>query len=897
MTIRNLQFLLQPRSVVVIGASDRPHSVGGTVYRNMLKGGFKGPIWPVNTRHKEVAGTPCFKLVSDLPQTPDLAIVCTPAPTIPDLISELATLGTRAAIVLTAGLDEARTPDGRSVMSAMLDAARPALLRILGPNCVGLLVPGIGLNASFAHAQALSGQIAFVSQSGALTTAMLDWARDRDIGFTHFISLGNSADVDFGDLLNYLATDAQTRAILLYIESISAARKFMSAARRAARNKPVIVVKSGRVPEAAKAAASHTGALVGSDAIYDTAFQRAGLLRVDSTRELFDAAETLARLRPPVGDRLLIVSNGGGPAVMALDALIRLGGQLAELDTATLTRLDAVLSKTWSHANPVDLIGDAPVERYISALDALLTAPTADALLLIHAPTAIVSPTNIARACAPILGRSPIPTLVCWMGGPAVRKAKSVFDHARLAAYETPEEAVGAFMQLVRYRRNQELLMQTPLSMAESLRPDIDGALRVINSALDAGRTLLSEAESKAVLVAYEIPVVETRIVLSPDPAAPALEAAANQLGFPLAVKIVSPQISHKSDVGGVALDIETLVQLRDAARAMVDRCRQQRPDAELAGFSVQRMVQRGDGVELIAGIASDPTFGPVVMFGRGGTAVELIDDKALALPPLNLLLARELIARTRVSRVLHGYRNHQPVNLDAVALTLVKLAQLATDLAQVAEVDINPLLADASGVIALDARIRVQRAVAAGVSRLAIRPYPRELEERTVCRGRSILLRPIRPEDEPQHREFLARVSPEDLRARFFHAVNVLPHSQLASFTQIDYDREMAFIAVDDLGPGDPRTLGVSRSSADPDGEQAEFAVLVQSDQQGLGLGATLLNKMIRYCRSRGIRRLVGETLADNRRMLALAQACDFDVIPTEAGSVRLILDLQSGH
>lgn len=893
MTTRNLQFLLQPRSIAVVGASDRPRSVGATVFNNLRSGGFSGEIWPVNLRHAEVGGVPAFARVTDLPGAPDLAVLCTPAPAIPGIISDLAAIGTRAAIVLTAGLDATLTPDGRTVTVAMLEAARPALLRILGPNCVGLLVPDLGLNASFAHAPARPGRIAFLSQSGALTTALLDWARDRAIGFSHFISLGNSADVDFGDLLDYLATDPKTDAVMLYMESLTAARKFMSAARRAARNKPVIVVKSGRVAEAAKAAASHTGALAGADAIYDAAFRRAGLLRVNSTRELFDAAETLARLRRPAGARLLIVSNGGGPAVMAVDALIRSGGQLAQLDAATVAQLDAVLPGTWSRANPIDLIGDAPVERYTAALNIVLANPCADALLLIHAPTAIIPPTEIARACAPLLARAPIPILSSWMGGPAVREARFIFNDAGLATYSTPEEGVGAFMHLVQFLCNQELLMQVPPSLAETLRADIPRARQIIDAALHAGRTELSEPEAKDVLSAYQIPVVATRVVRGVDPASDQLTQVALELGFPLVLKILSPQISHKSDVGGVVLDLNSMEQLRAAAAAMIDRCRNARPDAVLEGFTLQPMIRRSDSIELIAGIATDAVFGPVILFGQGGTTVELLDDTALALPPLNLLLANALIARTRISRLLPGYRGRAPIDVQAVAVTLMKLGQLAADLTSVVELDINPLVASPRGVVALDARIKLIRTDDISAARMVIRPYPRELEERIVLRDRSILLRPIRPEDAPRHQDFLARVSPQDLRMRFFYTVRQLPPNQLASLTQIDYDREMVFIALDDHEPSAVRTIGAARACADPDGESAEFALLVQSDQQHQGLGAVLLNKLIRYCRNRGIKQLTGEMLAQNAAMMALAKDCGFKADLSQGGVIRLSLSL----
>lgn len=883
MSSRNLEYLLAPRSVALIGASDRPHSVGATVMRNLLEGGFDGPIWPVNVRRQTVAGQRAFPNVASLPEPPDLAVLCTRAATIPRLITELGERGTRAAVVITAGL-EATAPGGGTLDAAMLNAARPFTLRILGPNCVGLLQPRIGLNASFAHARALPGNLAFIAQSGALTTAMLDWARTAQIGFSCFISLGNMADVDFGDLLDYLSHEPHTRAILLYVEAITSARKFMSAARAAARNKPVIVVKAGRRAEGAKAAASHTGALAGADDVYDAAFRRAGMLRVNTTRELFAAAETLARMKPLTGERLAIVSNGGGPAVMATDSLIEGTGELASLSAQTLAALDEVLPPNWSHGNPIDIVGDAPTERYVQTLRHVLADPNVDATLLIHAPTAIVPPEEVARASADLLASSSRPSLTCWMGGRAVQEAKRVCAAAGVPTYSTPEEAVGAFLQAVSYRRNQRQLLEVPSSIPESFVPRKDEARNILRKALREGRSLLTEPEAKDVLAAYCIPVVTTRIARTVQEA----REHAAQLGFPVALKILSPEITHKSDVGGVALDIASGEQLEDAAALMLSRCRERMPSARITGFTVQPMIRRDAARELIAGITVDPTFGPVILFGQGGIEVEVADDKSIALPPLNTALAAELISRTRIRRLLPAYRNRPPVNMRALELALVQIAQLAVDHAEIAELDVNPLLADGRGVIALDARIRVADVIVPAADRLAIRPYPAELEETVDFGGRPVLLRPIRPEDLPQHREFLSRVTPEDMRTRFFGLVRQLPDIELAYLTQIDYERAMAFIA-EARTNGTRETLGVARAHADPDNVTAEFAILVRSDLKGHGLGSILLAKLIRYCRERGIQWITGEVLADNVRMLDLAMAHGFRVEPSREGAVRV--------
>ena len=883
--------MLRPRSVAVIGASDRPNSVGATVIRNVLEGGFDGPVWPVNLRHSVVAGQKAYRTVDKLPEPADLAVICTPPQTVPGLVAELGTSGTRAAAVLTAGLDDEHLDDGRTATQAMLDAARPHCLRLLGPNCVGLLVPGIGLNASFAHVNARPGELAFISQSGALTTAMLDWARANQVGFSHFLSLGNSADVDFGDLIDYLASDPDTRAILLYMEAVSSARKFMSAARAAARNKPVIVVKAGRSPVAAQAAASHTGALAGSDDVYDAAFRRAGMLRVDTTRALFDAAETVARIHGVEGDRLIIMSNGGGPGVMATDALIRGGGRLATLTPETIGALDAVLPPTWSRGNPVDIIGDAPAERYPAALEPLLEQGDADAVLLIHAPTAIVPAEAVARDCAPLFARKRRPVLVCWMGADAVTMADHMFARAGLPTFATPEEAVNGFLQLAAYHRNQMQLLETPPSVAEDFEPDPAAARAVVETVLAQERGLLTEPESKSVLAAYGIPVVETRLAASPEE----LPGIAEELGYPVALKIVSPDITHKTDIGGVVLDISTPELLLAAAEAILARARNRRPEARIEGLAVQRMIEHDDAHELIAGVATDATFGPVLLFGQGGTAVETIADRAIALPPLNMALAAELVGRTRVARLLDGIRGRPAPDRRGIELTLVKLSQLISDLPEVVELDINPLLAHAHGVVALDARVRVERAATKGTQRFAIRPYPKHLETTIEFEGRSLLLRPIRPEDRPRHETFLAKNTPADMHARFFRMVRQLPASEMARFTQIDYEREMAFIAVGENEQGVEETLGVARAHADPDNVEAEFAIIVRSDLKGKGLGSALLMKLIDYCRQRGTQRLIGEAFADNDRMLKLARECGFRVTGRHEGIVDLALDLQA--
>jgi acetyltransferase len=892
MSVRNLQYLFNPRSVAVIGASERPHSVGATVLSNLLAGGFHGPVYAVNPKYRTLSGLQVYPDVSALPTAPELAVICTPAATVPKVMAALGACGTQAAIVLSAGLGGASGETGNTLRQAMLDAARPTLTRILGPNCIGLLVPSIGLNASFAHTGALPGRTAFVSQSGALVTGVLDWAKSRGIGFSRFISLGESADVDFGDVLDFLAGDMHTQSILLYMEDVRHARKFMSAARAAARSKPTVVLKSGRVAQGARAAASHSGALAGTDQVYDAAIRRAGMLRVLSTEELFDAAETLAHARRGRGERLAILTNGGGPGVMATDELVCGGGMPATLGADTLARLDALLPMSWPHANPVDIIGDAPAERYRDALRVLLEAPEVDALLLIHCPSAIVASADIARLLAPLARDSSRNVFGCWLGGEALAEARRIWADAGLPAYDTPEDAVRAFLQVVRYRRNQQQLMRVPPAAPPGREADRGAARELVRAALAAGREMLSEPESKSLLAAYGIPVVETRSVGTVDEA----EQAAHAIGYPVALKILSPDVTHKTEVGGVALDLRDGAAVQDAARAMRQRLAALRPGSRFAGYTVQAMARRPDAVELIAGATTDPVFGPVIVFGSGGIAVDIIADRALALPPLDMVLARELVGRTRAAKLLAGYRNRPPANMDAVCAVLIRIAQLVADIAEIADIDINPLLADHAGVIALDARVRVLPAGHANpFDRLAIRPYPGQLERTVAWHGQPLTVRPIRPEDAPAHVAFFARLTPEDIRLRMFVGLRELSPAQLARFTQIDYDREMAFIATRTGPDGTQETLGVARAVADPDNVRAEFAVTVRSDLKGQGLGKLLMRTLIDYCRSRGTRELVGEALAGNSGILRLTAGLGFTrkSLPGEEDIISMCLAL----
>jgi acetyltransferase len=891
MSIRNLDPLFDPRSVAVFGASRRHESVGGIVLRNLRSAGFAGPVHAVNPNGGEIDGVATFASIAELPEVPDLAVICTPPETIPKLIAQLGAAGTRAAIVVTAGL-------GAALTQQMLDAAKPYLLRILGPNCIGLMSPRQKLNATFAQTDARAGELAFVTQSGALLTAMLDWANTRGIGFSRLVSLGERADVDLGDMLDYLASDPHTRAILLYVESIEAPRKFMSAARAAARNKPVIIVKAGRAGAGMHAAASHTGALAGSDIVIDAAIRRAGMLRVDTLQDLFMAAETLTHFRANRSETLTLMTNGGGAGVMAADAAGLSGVALTELSPDTLAKLDALLPPTWSHGNPIDIIGDAPIERYVGTLEALLDDASTGAVLFMHAPTAIVPSLQIAKACAPLAAREPRRVMSCWLGDASVAEARQVFRDAGVAGYTTPEEAVRAFSMLTTYRRNQALLIEAPgnARTVNGAGPgaDLVEARRLIAEVTASGREMMTEPEAKALLAACGVPVVATRVVgTSVDDAL----RAAESVGYPVALKILSTDISHKSDVGGVALDLANAEALRRAVLDMLARVRSSVPNAAIQGFTVQAMVRRPHAQELIIGTSIDAVFGPLILFGQGGTAVEVLADRALALPPLNRALARDLVSRTRVAKLLHGYRDHPPAQLEALYGVLIAVSQMLVDLPELLELDINPLLVDEAGAIALDARVRVNAAARGGEASFAIRPYPAQLEERCEWDGQPVVLRPIRPEDEAQHLAFLESLDANDIRLRVFYSRREIERTELARLTQIDFEREMAFIA-EGTGPdGQPRTLGTVRAIADPDNLDAEFGIIVRSDLKGHGLGQLLLDKMIRYARSRGTKRLVASVLRENHKMLALAADNGFEFVesaeaePSDMREIALVL------
>src|SRR5712691_5895042 len=887
MSTYRLEKLFSPRSVAVVGASPRDTSPGRAVLRNLRAAGFEGSVSLVNPRYGEIEGIKAVKTIQELPQAPDLLVIATPPQSVPGIVAAAGEKGTATAVIITAGLGHAEG----SLADACEKAARATGLRLVGPNCLGVLSSRVKLNASFAARMPPAGELALVSQSGAIAAGLIEWSAAHDIGFSAAVSLGDKVDVDFGDLLDFFALDRGTRAILLYIESINNARKFMSAARAAARIKPVVVVKSGRHAQGAKAAQTHTGALAGADAVYDAAFRRAGLLRVLDLDELFAAAETLGRVQPFPGKRLAILTNGGGIGVLAVDRLADLGGTLAGISSDTMKRLDAALPPIWSRADPVDIAGDADAARYAAAFEALIDDPENDAILVMNVPTALASAESAAKSVATVAQAhrsksiQPKPMFAVWVG--TSEPATPIFEAAGIPSYATESEAVRGFMHLVRYREAREALMATPPSLPQDFKPD--AARAVISSAMvrgragPGGRMWLDPIEVTRLMAAYSIPVAPALLARDPEEAA-AVAAPLLADGSTVVAKILSPDIVHKSEVGGVRLNLTSERAVREAVADILARAKAARPDARITGVTIHPMVLRPKARELIAGIADDPTFGPVVVFGRGGTAVEVIADKALALPPLDLELAHQLIARTRVARVLKAYRDVPAADEDAIALVLVKLAQLAADLPEIRELDLNPLLADASGLIAVDARIAVAAVAPArrgppGHPRFAIRPYPKEWERPATLRdGTGILVRPVCPEDEPLYGPFFAAVTPQDLRLRFFAPVKEFGHAFIARFTQIDYARAMALIAVEQSSG---QMLGVVRLHADANYDTGEYAILVRSDRKGRGLGYLLMQMIIEYARAEGLKTIEGQVLGENTAMLAMCRELGFDIAP----------------
>ena len=877
-----LNRILAARSLALIGASPEPNAVGSVILANLLRMGYSGDLFPVNPKHKKIQGLRCVPTIGDLERPVDLAVIATPPDTVPSLIAQCGQAGIPGALVMSAGFSE-RGRDGGQLQEAIREVAKQSGVRVIGPNCLGLIRPSRKINASYSRNTALPGHLALVSQSGAICTAILDWAEDQHIGFSLVASLGDAADVDFGDILDFLALDPETRSILLYVEGIRHARSFMSGLRAAARMKPVVVIKAGRNREGARAAASHTGALIGADDVFDAALERAGAVRAHTVAQLFSAASMLANGARARGNRLAIITNAGGPGVVATDHAVEIDLRMAELSADTLAKLDAALPPHWPRSNPVDLLGDADPERYRMALTACLDDPQVDGVLTMLTPQAATDPKRSAQAVIETvqakkgLGK---PVVTCWMGGKQVEPARAQLIAERVPHFITPESSVQAFAHLAAYQRNQRLLLQVPGPLSDRSPADIEGARMIILGVLAEGRKNLGTMESKAILAAFRIPVTQTIQVHSPSEAI----VAASTLGYPLAMKIASPDITHKSDIGGVRLNLATAESVRRAFQTMLQEAAEARPEARLHGVTLERMYRSHYGRELMVGVLRDPVFGPVISFGSGGTSVEVLQDRAVALPPLNDTIIRGMIKRTRVARLLERFRHMPAVDVGALEKVLLRISEMVCELPEITELDINPLIVDENGLAAVDARIMVDHSPRSSdrYSHMAIHPYPGHLvEEWPLPDGYTLTIRPMRPEDAQIEQAFIRSLSPEARYFRFMQAVHELTQEMLVRFTQIDYDREMALIAVLEPQPGVETQVAVARYTANPDQRSCEFAIVVADAWQGRGIGRHLMESLMRIAKSRGIELMEGEILADNAHMRGLMKRMNFTVKP----------------
>ena len=873
MPTQNLSKIFRPRSVAVVGASSKPASVGRTVVENLQQAAFPGPIYPVNPKHKSLLELPAYASVAELPAIPDLAIIATPAASVPSVVNECGERGIKGLVILSAGFREVGRAGAAIEANLAAVIAKFPEMRVIGPNCLGVLVPGSRLNASFAAAMPHAGRIAFLSQSGALCTSILDWSLSENIGFSYFVSIGNALNVNVGELIDFLAEDPTTDSIVLYVESVTEARRFMSAARAFTRTKPIVVYKAGRFAQSAHAAASHTGAMAGVDAVYEAAFQRAGMVRVYQAEDMFDCAELLARHRTPRGPRLAIVTNAGGPGVMAIDELLERQGKLAELAPETIERLNASLPSHWSHGNPVDVLGDATPPRFAEAVNAVAGDHNVDAVLVILTPQSMTDPSGTAELVVQAAGKTTKPVLAAWMGGGLVEPAREILAQGGVATYDSPDRAVRAFVYLDSYRRNREVLYEIPRLMSFSDSLNLDSAHCQINEAVAQGHPTLTEMQSKTLLAAYGVPTT------MPRPAHTSTEAMkiAREIGYPVVIKIHSPQIIHKTEVHGVVTGVSTDDEVRRVFQEMVARARKMRPDAEIEGVTIQAMISSGEGLEMIVGAKRDPVFGAVMMVGAGGITAEVLRDRALELPPLNERLARRMLDSLRIRPLLDGYRGRPALDQARLVEVLLRLSYLVSENPSIAELDVNPLLVTPTGATALDARVILDLKTTEGkprpYSHLAIRPYPEEYVRRTTLReGTPIVLRPIKPEDEPLWHQYMGQCSERSIWMRFRYLFKESTHEMATRFCFVDYDRTMAIVAEIEDGDG-PRMIGVGRLEADADHRSAEFAVLVVDDWQRRGLGSLLTDYCLEICHTWGTNLMVAETTSDNHRMLRILQ------------------------
>ena len=877
---QSLDPIFSPRSVAVIGATEREDSVGRTILWNLITNTFGGTIYPVNLKRKNVLGIKAYPTVFDVPDEIDLAVIVTPAPTVPVVIHQCVQKGVLGAIVISAGFKEIGEK-GAALERQILAEARLGKMRIIGPNCLGVMSPVTGLNATFAAAMARPGNVGFISQSGALCTAILDWSFRENVGFSHFVSIGSMLDVSWGDLIYYLGNDPRTESIVIYMETIGDARWFLSAAREVALTKPIIVIKPGRTEAAAKAAASHTGSLTGSDEVLRAAFRRVGVLRVETIADLFNMAEILDKQPRPSGDRLTIVTNAGGPGVLATDALISSGGRLAPLSDETMAGLNEFLPAHWSHNNPIDILGDASPERYAKTLELIARDPSSDGLLVILTPQAMTDPTHTAEELKGYGQSLSKPLLASWMGGADTATGQSILNQAGIPTFQYPDTAARLFNYMWRFSYRLKALYETPeFPEEESEEHNPSQAEEIIIKARQAGRTILTEYESKRILESYRIPTVDTRLANTEEEAV----AEAEAIGYPVVLKLNSETITHKTDVGGVKLNLadqdEVCEAFQDIAAAVIGKAS---PD-DFQGVTVQPMLDLSDGYELIIGSSTDPQFGPVLLFGTGGTMVEIFKDRELALPALNTTLARRMMERTKIYKALLGVRGREPVDLDELEKLLVRFSFLVVEQRRIKEIDINPLLASADRLVALDARVVLHDpdTQEEDLPKLAIHPYPvKHVGSWRLKDGTFVNIRPIRPEDEPLMIRFHEGLSEHSVYMRYFQALKLsqrVAHERLTRICFIDYDRELVLVAVR-RAPG-PEIAGVARLSKMYVSDAAEFAVLIKDDYQGQGLGSELLERLIQAARDEpDISRLVAYMLAENEGMKNIVKRYDFEL------------------
>ncbi|MFA4965563.1 MAG: bifunctional acetate--CoA ligase family protein/GNAT family N-acetyltransferase [Thermoleophilia bacterium] len=891
MSTRNLDKLFDPRSIAVIGASNKKGSVGYILLRNLIGAEYEGIVFPVNVAAQSVQGIQAYASISQVPRKIDLAVIAVPAKAVPEMMRECGEAGVAGAVIVSSGFKEIGAA-GRKLEREVCTIAESYGIRIMGPNCLGYIRPALNLNVTFAHVIPPAGRVAFFSQSGALGTAILDWAAANQVGFSAFVSVGSMADVDFGDLIDYFGADPHTSSIILYIESITDARKFMSAARHFAKSKPIIVVKSGRTARSALAAASHTGALAGDDTLYSAVFRRAGVVRVDEIEDLFDASEALSRVSSPRGPHLGIVTNAGGPGVMASDRLLYLGGELAEIAPETDEKLAACLPGFAARGNPVDVGGDADAQRYAAAAQALIDDPNCDGVLAILTPQAMSDPTATAQALVEVSRTHQLkPLLTSFMGEIKVADGNRIFRDAHVPTFDTPEDAVRAYMYMYQYTRNLANLYETPADILQDFEPDRDAVKRIFVNVARDGRAILSEPEAKNVLEAYQIPTVKTVVATTAEECA----KAAEDIGFPVAIKILSHDITHKSDVGGIALNVRSAPEAANQFAKILERVKLAAPAAKIIGVAVQAM-SRG-GYEVIVGSKKDPTFGPALMFGMGGTGVELYRDVAVDFPPLNQALARSMIRSTKVSRLLEGFRGKEPVDMTALEQAMVKVSYLLVDFPEILEMDINPLQVRADGLCALDARLVIEpkdvRKIVLPGSHLMIPMYPSKDEWTVPVNGDRIKIRPIRPEDEPLWAEMIESLSPATAEYRFFGPVREVTKAMMVRYCHIDYDREIALAAVSQpKGKRKMQMIGVGRITLESaDSKEGEFAILVRDDYQRKGIGSKLMEALIQVARERHVAEIFGHVLAANPGMTRFAENLGFDIRPGDEPDVRRLV------